>query len=357
MFLLGLFIAVASIPGWTSVSIPAGWAAMSLMLPFVLWREVKWTPLHILLAIFLAYVAISVLWSTDYWDGAWRLWQFSLLALAFHLGSTLSSLRSIFAGLAIGGAISSALAIVQYFGIYPVQQYTLDTPAGLHYNPVFQGMILALIIIALTTECMWWYIPALLPGLWLAQSRGAFAALGLGLIAQWVRHPMLWLLAALGVIFYTTLALSPAEYERLIYWKASLANLSWLGNGAGSITDLWIILPNISPHPLESHNDFIQLVFEFSFAAIFPFATFALILWNSQARSWPIVVAFLFLSCFTFPLFTPIPAFLFALCAGHISRDPNLSWASIANRRRAFFLQHSLAQPIQSQPSREAIPT
>ncbi len=185
-YLAGLFLSLASIPGYTSVSIPAGWAAMSIVLPAALWREARLTSLHLLLGAFLAYAALSILWSPSAWDGGYRLWQLCLVGLAFWYGSSQPDLRPLVAGLAIGCAFSSVLSVAQWYGAEPVLYFSSSASSGLFYNPVFQGMTLALVALACLCLRLWWFIPLLAPGLYLSHSRGAWLALAVGFIG-WLR--------------------------------------------------------------------------------------------------------------------------------------------------------------------------
>ncbi len=343
MLWLGLFASTASVPGVTSISIPAGWAALSLTLPWFA-RRGTMTPLHAILGLFLAYVAASIAWTTTLWTGAWALWLLSIFGLAFHLGSRLTSLRRLWQGLAIGGAISSAVAIAQWFEPNIVPQYMPDQPSGLHYSNMVLGMVLVLTAIALATERLWLWIIPLLPGIWLAQSRGAFLVLALGLGAVFIRSRLALVVAALSIIYYITLARYGDEYERLVYLKAALVNLAWFGNGAGSFADLFVIAPNVSAHPLQVHNDYVQLLFEYGPGAIPFFVALTLGISARDAPQWPILAAFALFATFTFPLYIVLAQFVFAVALGHVGASRDLSWARLASRRSD--LVSWLRQPI-----------
>ena len=332
MFWLGLFASTASIPGVTSISIPAGWAALSLTLPWFAGRG-SMTPLHAILGIFLAYVALSISWTTVSWGGAWALWQLAIFGLAFHLGSRLVSLRRLWQGLGIGGAISSAIGIAQWFSPNIILQYNALQPAGFHYSPSVQGMVLVLVAVALATERLWLWIIPLLPGIWLTESRGAFVVLALGLGSVFVRSRALLVIAALSLVFYVTLSLRSDEYERLVYLQAALANLAWFGNGAGSFNDLWVVgAPNVMAHPIQVHNDYVQLIFEYGPGAIPFFLAMGAGLSLRSALQWPILAAFALFATFTFPLYIALAQFVFAVALGHVSASWDLSWARLASR-------------------------
>ena len=291
------------------------------------------TPLHAILGLFLAYVVASIAWTTTVWTGAWALWLLSIVALAFHLGSRLVSLRRLWQGLALGGAISSAVAIAQWFEPNIVPQYMPDQPSGLHYSNMVLGMVLVLTAIALATERLWLWIIPLLPGIWLAQSRGAFLVFALGLGAVFVRSRLVLVAVALGIVYYITLARYGNEYERLVYLKAALANLAWFGNGAGSFNDVFVVAPNVSAHPVQVHNDYVQLLFEYGPGAIPFFLAMGLGLSARTAPQWPILAAFALFATFTFPLYIALAQFVFAVALGHVSASWDLSWSRFASRR------------------------
>lgn len=170
MILLGLLISLAFIPGYTGVTGETTWAALSCVLPLTLWRKGEFTLLHWLGASFLAYACLSLAWANDPYDGVYGLWLVAIWALCFWLGSTTASLRRLYIGLALGLSISSAVSVGQWLGYHPVLQSSGDYP-GLLYNKMIHGEAIALVIVALVTERLWWYVPTLLPGLYLANSR------------------------------------------------------------------------------------------------------------------------------------------------------------------------------------------
>lgn len=356
MLYLGLAISIASIPGWTSITIPAGWAAMSALLPAAtLWRGGTFSPLHLLLSLFCAWACVSALF-VDGPNALWRLWQLALFALAFHLGSTLTSLRLVWIGLAIGGSISSAVAVAQWFWPNgPVMGFSIVAPAGLHYNPIMQGMILSVIAMALASEGLWLWCLPLLPGILLSQSRGALFVSVAGAMLCKVRQPLLALCFGLATVLYVTLQWSSHDVERMQIWSATFHNLSWLGAGTGSFTDLWIAYPGFVSHPEFVHNDFLQLLYEHGVGSIFLLAILAAALALPNLRSWPPAAAIAIFSCFTFPLYSPITAFALALCAGHASADRSLSWGALSERRLALLSFIGNQRSRWSSPGRKAL--
>jgi len=355
-YLAGLFLSLASVPGYTSASIPAGWAAMSIFLPLATWREARLTSLHFLLLAFLVYAALSISWTIIAWDGGFRLWQLTLIALAFYYGSSLPDLRQFVLGLACGCAVSSALSVAQWYGFQPVPHFATAAPAGLFYNPVFLGMTLSLVAIACLCLGLWPMIPLLLPGIYLSQSRGAWLSLGLGAIA-WVM-PSRWLpvLAIAFTLFAITIAPGDNDIERMAIWVSALAHLTPFGNGAGSFSNL-LLLTGDSILQLDSaHNDALQLLFEFGIGTVPFLAIIACCLWRSHHSLWPVLASFTFLSFFSLPLFSPITACLFSICAGRIASDWDRVRRSLADRRRDWLLRYASERLRQSFTRRKTLP-
>lgn len=356
MLWLGLAISVASVPGWTSVTIPAGWAALSAFLPgATLWRGGTFSPLHLLLTLFCVWAIIGS-FGVDGPNALLRLWQYGLFALAFHLGSTLTSLRKIWIGLAIGGSISSAIGVIQWITPdLPIMTFSLTAQSGLHYNPVMQGLFLSVLVVALASEGLWLWCLPLLPGILLAQSRGAyFVAIAGVVLVKW-RQPLLALCFGLATILYATLQHSPHDVERMQIWISSWFQLTLWGRGTGSFTDLWLLVDTVALHPENVHNDYLQLLYEHGVGAA-PF----LILWAASlsvtsARSWPPSAALAIFACFSFPLYAPISLFAMALCAGRASSDRSLSWRSLSERRLAFLSFYDRQRPRWGRPSGQAL--
>jgi hypothetical protein len=220
--------------------------------------------------------------------------------------------RLIIICLAIVATLSSFLALGQVLGLRYWVTYANDS-TGLFFSPVAQGEFLALVVVALVTQRLWYYLPALIPGLVLCPSRAMWAASGLGIVATYIRKPLLLLILVLALAVVVTLHPSSSDTERLQIWAAAWRYLTLWGNGLGSFEDLWFVHGNVGMQPLYVHNDYLQLVFEFGIWALAPFALMAFALSRTQSPEWPILVAFLFMACFSMPLHIPLVAFIGAL--------------------------------------------
>lgn len=220
--------------------------------------------------------------------------------------------------IAIACACSSFLSIAQALDWHPVPQWN-GTPSGFFFNSMAQGEILALAILALIAERVYWMSFLLLPGLWLSQSRGGWIALALGLIAVWVRRPLILLCLVLAATAYWTYHPSSSDYQRLLIWRAAWTHLTFWGNGFGSFWDLWI--GNPAWWPIYVHNDYLQTVFELGIWSAIPFAFVAWIGGQTSSRYWPLFIAFLFMATFSMPLHIPFALTLWLLAIASIIGD------------------------------------
>ena len=350
MFWLGLAVAVCFIPGYTGASIPTQWVLLSCVVPLALWRKGEMTLLHWAGVAFLAYACLSLAWARDFYLGIWGVWTWTILALVVWLGSTEDSLNGLFRGLAIGMSVSSTLAVIQYLGWNPVVTINPLRPAGLFFNPMAHGEILTLTIVALVSLRLWPYIPALLPGLALSGSRGAFIALGVGLLCVYLRRLPTILFAIAALLFVIGFAYSPTDTMRLQIWRVAWENLNLRGWGTGSFMGLmYMSSPTNLMHPEYAHNDYLQLAFEYGLVAAIPLGIFLLVLRQVSAPEWPILVTFLFMGTFSFPLYMPVTAFIAALCTGRLARGWSSAWYRSGERRHGVVLGD---QPRGSQTDR-----
>ena len=233
-------------------------------------------------------------------------------------------LRLVYIALALIAITSSLLAVAQTLGWHPLYQWNTISP-GLFYNPMAQGEIMALSIVLLLVNRLWWFAPALMPGLYLAHSRGAWAALAFGLLATRFRHPLWLLVLVLGLGLVYSVSPSPSDLKRLVIWHAALTHLTFWGNGPGSFWFLWIGNPSSGAWwPQYAHNDYIQTVFELGIWSLIPFTILAWALSRTAARNWPVLVTFAFMACFSMPLHIPMTLTIGAIAlATTIAEVPN----------------------------------
>lgn len=222
-------------------------------------------------------------------------------------------LRDFYIGLGLIGAASSVFALAQWgFGWYPFPVWGTARPPGFFFNPVHAAQTLAVIGVGLYVRRLYWLIPGLLPGLYLAHSRGGWAALALGVLATHFRQPLWFLVAALAAAVALTLHPSPSDFQRLEIWHAAWINLTFWGNGIGSFWDLYMGSPTQLIHPEYAHNDYLQTLFELGVWSVIPFGVVAWAASRTSARDWPVLISVMFMACFSFPIHMPVIALVAA---------------------------------------------
>lgn len=332
MFLLGLLATICYVPGYTGTSIPTQWVFLSCALPFSLWRNGPFHFLHILGIAFVAYALLAATWATNYHTAVLGVWYVLIWALSFWLGSVSTSLTSLWKGVAVGLAISNGVALAQALDFVPVEQADPYHYAGLLFNHTVQGAAIALTIIALVAHRLWWYILPLPLGLILSGSRGSFLILGLTAVARYIHWLVALALLIAGSLLYL-FYLDPADSNRLQLWGYALHGLTLLGWGPNTFDDVYYTGTDKLTGGLQifragfTHNDYLQLWFEFGIAALVPYTILAFTLLARSAPDWPVAFAFAILSTFYFPLYCPLLAFLGALTAGHICRRYDPLWS------------------------------
>lgn len=326
MFWLGAIVSLCYVPGITGAFIATQWPALAIMLPFGLLRSGPFTMFHGFGLLFLAYAAVLAYFSVVPYDAVWGLWLLVIMGLSLWFGSTMTDMRHLYAGLAVGGAASSAVAIAQYFGFHGIP-ITSSAPAGLYVNSVQQGAALALLVVALASERMWLWALPLLPGLALAHSRGAWLALAVGLLGHYVREWWVFLIVGIVGALYLSSPGSTSDQERMMIWEIAWNGIGWLGWGPGAFYTVTISQAGSTVFPEYAHNDVLQLAFEYGIGALLPLAIFGFALTRTDAREWPVVLAFVAAGCYSMPLWMPLTSFLGLACVGRIFRGHALDGA------------------------------
>jgi hypothetical protein len=238
-------------------------------------------------------------------------WFLLLLAVAFALGAA-TSIRPLFRGLAVGLSLSSLVAVGQWFGWGP-SVYNL--PAGLLYNSAIQAVAIALVISALSASD-WRYIPAMIPGLLLAQSRGGYLVLAIGLAGRFGWQISVLVLLGAAAVLVTVMGTS--DLDRLMIWNVAWRDLAWFGHGPGSFANVLFQAGDGLHYPGHVHNDYLQLAYELGIWAAPVYLVYAAALIRTESPYWPAFAGFAAASGFFFPLYTPVTAIIGAVLAGHI---------------------------------------
>lgn len=216
---------------------------------------------------------------------------------------------------------SSALAMAQALGWHPVPEWNPANPAGFLFNSIAQGEFLALCVVVLVAFRYYWPILALAPGLYLAGSRGAWAALALGILATYFRKPLWLLILTLSFALYWSTNPGSSDLQRLIIWRAAWTHFTFWGNGFGSFWYLWI--GNPAWWPQYAHNDYLQTVFELGVWAVIPFSILTWACSRTTAPQWPILITFLFMATFSMPLHIPVALALGAVALASTLESTN----------------------------------
>lgn len=181
-------------------------------------------------------------------------------------------------------------------------------------SPISQGTFLGLLCVALIVRKQWLMTLCLLPGLAMLPNRGGWAILVVGTIANYVRQSIVLLCIVLALALLYTIHPSPSDIERLQIWYAALSELTPFGLGWGSFDRIWIVREGVAHHAIYAHNDYLQIAFEFGLLALIPIMALSwLALTSHNAPDWPILIASLFASSFTFAIYIPLAATIGAL--------------------------------------------
>lgn len=325
MALWAFILSVIYVPGWTGAAIPTGWAFLSASLPLMIWRgrPIPW-PLQALIGIFLVYSILSLTWTINRDAGIYVLWMHTAILGAFIVGYKLESLDSAMRGFALGLGVSSLLCIAQWSGWRPVLSFDPLQPVGLLYNPSISGQAFAVIILWLALRQHWRYIPILVPGLWLNETRSWWVGLTLPALAYLLRRDWRWTLAVGAcAIFIGWNLIDPGSRDqiRVALWRAFYDHLTIFGRGAGAIANIRIDYNGQLINPEYAHSVPLDLAFQYGVGVIPLFALAAIPLFTIQRPEWYVYLTLLSYAVFSFPLHVPILAAMLALLAGNLSSN------------------------------------
>lgn len=362
MFWLGIAVSLCYVPGLTGAYIATQWPLLSIALLPGLLRKGPVTLFHVAGLLFIAYAVAATFYSPLRDASTLGLWLVVIMGLSVWFGTTLDSTRELYAGLALGAGVSSLIAVFQYFG-FQLLPITSVAYAGLYVNSIQQGLALALIVVALVSQRMWFWALPLLPGIWLSQSRGAWLALAVGLLACYFRR--LWVfgvLAAFGAC-YLLFPLGLSDVQRLFFWRAAWDSLTLFGNGPGIFYAMMLATKDGFVFPEYAHNDALQLLFEYGIGALLPFIIIGYAISRTELTEWPVIVSFVAAGCYSMPLFMPITSFLTLVAVGRVlraygldgshGRSGRLNFVSGSRYRRCFTGARRTAVSLSSHSANE----
>jgi len=291
---------------------------------------------HLLGLTFLSWATLSLLWTPNLPDSWNELIQLLIVGEAFVLGARLNTLKPIFMGLSLGLAISSLIIIS------PLQQLVSSQHVSIHLegllgnrNMLAEAAVLTLI--GCIGYRLWWFIPGLLPAIFMpSMARGAL----LGLLAAfgiwlWSRSRILAGLLALSSIFVVAILVdmrTASALQRWEIWTDTLKGLTFKGYGIGSFYFLYPFISNTFDitvaRPEHPHNEILEIWFELGVIGLALWAA----IWATAFRSADgisrcILGAFLVIAMLAFPSHVPFTAFVAALVLGHTVRLRNSLWS------------------------------
>lgn len=358
-----------------SRSTEARWIALSIMVPLGLMvckSGNKYSNPILAGGAFLLWALLSTAWAISFPDALERDWHLILGAGAFLWGAgmTAGAFAALACCLGVGMAVNALLALLQIagwatwlvgdVGFHPdaiIISLTHD-PAGLFMNGNYlaeAAVVSAAMVVAapLTRAAKL----ALLPGCCVCAiaggSRGAVIGLaiilGVALLRAGYRRAVLIgamvgggaLVAYLGLHSEFRFSMAP----RLALWANTLAGWTWFGYGTGSYLAGYALISNAavpSPasifgfiiRPQTAHNDLLTILFENGVVGAALFLGFAGLLirraWHHPALS--VIAVTLVLGLTNFPLYNPMPLFLFCAACGWVSAN-RVSLRSVSGSR------------------------
>lgn len=271
-----------------------------------------------LLLVFLGWAALSLIWTPDRLTGANDLFQIVILAAVALAVANAEDVSPLMIGATVGLAVSSVLAVAQFWGWSPIEQAT--PPAGLFLNRDMLAEFAAPLLVWVIADRRYWFavIPAI--PLLICQSRVSLLAAAAGLLVVLPLRVSLGvgLAACLGMGLLGTLPFNPAKIisasARWDIWTGALSDLRLVGHGLGSFMATY-------PQWEYAHSDLLQTVYELGIGAILLVALAIVVSWQTNgvaARGALLAMGIEVLVAF--PLHLPATGFLAMALVGNAGR-------------------------------------
>lgn len=343
--LVAFIASIAFWPGIPGMALTPRFAFLSIAVPSSLYvlnpkPSLRCWPVLALLA----YAGVSLYWTTSLWDGLFAFgWLLTLAGIGW-IGAAVRDLRPIYFGAALGVGVTSALIVLQLFGIDPVAQLT-QVRQGLMFNPNIVTETAVLVFIACVMTRQYWVSLLTLPSIFLTHSRGGLLALAVAALWwAWTRSPFKALVAALAIAAGALYLVSyntgdPADFrggkvvnfqsvtDRINIWEDVVDQLTWRGTGIGSFRYEFpkanykfnVMIKGRTDH---AHNDFLELASELGIAgSVLALIILAMAFRGTAEPEKLILVAFLTEALVQFPMWMPLTGALGALAIGRLMRD------------------------------------
>lgn len=333
----GLALTTAYWPGIAGVATTPRWDVAALLSVVLFFSPpFRMTMTHWIGIALIAWLALSLLWNDGgadgLSDGVQELIQIAMIAVAFAVGSSMTDIRPLFIGAALGIGINSGFAIAQWMGWDGAEVIlTRDGHfAGLFYERDRLASAAAMVAVGLVAlPRAWRLLPLVLPSLILAPYKAALLAVAGGLLVMAGNKGRVVIAASVASIagWFLFHGIDPSNAERLMIWQDTITNLTWFGHGLGSFREDFIRIAHAfdiavqHTRPEHPHNELLWIDFEGGLPATALAALFAGGLWvHSEAcpRLRGVLACVSVLALFAMPLHDPATAVLFTLCAGHV---------------------------------------
>lgn len=335
--LLGFAVTAAYWPGISGAATTPRWMVLMIGVPLLLFfaDRIVMTLSHALGAVFVLWCLATLAWTPQIDEGIGEAIHLIVLAAAFALGSTVTNMRPLYAGAAVGVAISGAVATAEHLGLLMLPAY--GYPAGMFFNSNTMGETAALVVAACMASRLWWGAAFALPALILGNGRGPLLALvivgfvGVWWLAKRARMPAVASIVGL-VLIVGAFALAPFAWRsnsishRLAIWSDTARAVTLTGHGLGSF---WSEFPKTAvrtamvdrSRPARAHNEALDIAFEVGIIGIALIAAFVLTLFGPLSAERLVLIAVAVEACFAFPLHNPAAGFLAMVMAGSVARS------------------------------------
>lgn len=329
MTALAFLVTVAYIPGIPGFAYVPRWAVLAIGIPLLLFFvRAELDRGQVLALTFVGYATLSLTWSPVFVEAIHGWFKLALLAGAFWAATQVERLDQVYAAFGAGICVSAAIAILQFFGMKPVDyvEAALGTP-GLFGNKNFFGEAATMALIGVVATRQWVWVPGCLLAAVLTQCRGAWIGLGVaGTVWLWQRQRVLAVLVivimVLGVRLVIGTAVNSAIGERLAIWGDTISGLSIAGRGVGSyhvtVAEHGERMAQRLTRTQHAHNDLLEAVFEYGIGSIALILLIAYCLCGPNEPARLVLAGFLGAGLVGFPFHQPATAFLAAVVAGHL---------------------------------------
>ena len=116
MFWLGAVVSLCYVPGVTGAYIATQYPVLAVLLSFGLLRSGPFTAFHAAGLAFITYAVLRLPFSPAPYASVFGLWLIVIMGLSVWFGTTITNMRGLYAGLAVGAAVlvaSGGVAILR----------------------------------------------------------------------------------------------------------------------------------------------------------------------------------------------------------------------------------------------------